>query len=528
MTQNQDNLIKLNISDEIEKVSQVSFNPKFVTIGHVKAVFDGVALITGLTGGRIGERVEFENGASGMILNLKEGEVGVAIFDDYSQIEYGSEVHGTNEILSVAASYSLLGRVINPLTKPIDGKGKIVESKEKSVLMPVEKVAPGVIERQDVRTPLQTGIKAIDTLVPIGRGQRQLIIGDRGVGKTALAIDAIINQAKINRTLSQNKNLGKDEKRVISIYVSVGQKQSKLTQVVAKLEEHDAMGDCIVVSAGAADSASLQYIAPFAATAIAEYFMDKGEDILIVYDDLSKHAWAYRELSLLLKRPSGREAYPGDIFYLHSRLLERSARMSDANGGGSITALPIIETLAGDISAYIPTNVISITDGQIYLEPDLFYSGVRPAISVGLSVSRVGGDAQIKAMKQVAGTLKLDLAQYREFAAFAQFGSDLDESTKQRLNRGIKVTESLKQKQYEPLSVTEQIASVWAAVKGYTDDISKEKVEDFLKQWLFTIKKTNLEKNIKRDGKLSEESEKMMEKEIEKVKRMFTSNSTQE
>lgn len=515
MTQNQDNLVALNILDEIEKVSKVSFDPKFVTVGHVKAVFDGVALVTGLAGGRIGERVEFTNGESGMILNLKEGEVGIAIFDDYSKIEFGSEVHGTNEILSVTASYELLGRVINPLVKPIDGKGKIVSAKGKETLMPVEKVAPGVIERQDVRTPLQTGIKAIDTLVPVGRGQRQLIIGDRGVGKSAIAIDTIINQAKIN------KGLGKGEKKVISIYVSIGQKQSKLTQVVAKLEEHNAMSDCIVVSAGASDSASLQYIAPFASVAIAEYFMDKGEDVLIVYDDLSKHAWAYRELSLLLKRPSGREAYPGDIFYLHSRLLERSARMSDANGGGSITALPIIETLAGDISAYIPTNVISITDGQIYLEPDLFYSGVRPAVSVGLSVSRVGGDAQIKAMKQVAGTLKLDLAQYREFAAFAQFGSDLDESTKQRLNRGVKVTESLKQKQYEPLSVTEQIASVWAATKGYTDDIPKEKIEDFLKQWLFAVKKTNLEKNIKKDGKITEESEKMMEKEVEKVKKMF-------
>lgn len=515
MKNTQGDSIAFDIAKEVNAISNISFDTKLVTTGRVKAIFDGVALVNGLAGGMIGERVEFENGAIGMILNLKEAEVGVAIFDDYSKIEYGSEVSGTGEILSVNASYDLLGRIINPLIKPIDGKGKITVSKSKTEPMPVEKVAPGVIERQDVRVPLQTGIKAIDTLVPIGRGQRQLIIGDRGVGKSAIAIDAIINQSKIN------KKLGKDEKRVISIYVSIGQKQSKLTQVVAKLEEHSAMQDCIVVSAGASDSASLQYIAPFAATAIAEYFMSKGEDVLIVYDDLSKHAWAYRELSLLLKRPSGREAYPGDIFYLHSRLLERAARMSDVNGGGSITALPIIETLAGDISAYIPTNVISITDGQIYLEPDLFYSGVRPAISVGLSVSRVGGDAQIKAMKQVAGTLKLDLAQYREFAAFAQFGSDLDDATKQRLNRGIKVTESLKQKQYEPLSVTEQIASVWAAVKGYTDDIPKEKIEDFLKQWLFVVHKINLEKNIQKDGKLTEESEKIMDKEISKLKKTF-------
>jgi F-type H+-transporting ATPase subunit alpha len=376
-------------------------------------------------------------------------------------------------------------------------------------------VAPGVIERQDVRIPLQTGIKDIDALVPIGRGQRELIIGERGVGKTAIAVDTIINQARIN------KKLVKGEKRVISIYVSIGQKQSKLAQVVAKLDEYDALDDCIVVNAGASDSASLQYIAPFAACAIGEYFMEKGEDVLIVYDDLSKHAWAYRELSLLLKRPSGREAYPGDIFYLHSRLLERAARMSEKNGGGSITALPIIETLAGDISAYIPTNVISITDGQIYLEPDLFYSGVRPAISVGLSVSRVGGDAQIKAMKQVAGTLKLDLAQYRELAAFAQFGSDLDEATQSRLNRGVKVTEVLKQKQYEPLSVTDEIASIWVAVKGHIDDIPKERVEEFLEEWLSFIRRSDLEKTIKIDGKLTEKSEAMMQKEVLKIKKTF-------
>jgi F-type H+-transporting ATPase subunit alpha len=515
MTKKKEDVISLDISKEIKAVEDLTFSAKMVSTGEVKAILDGVALVTGLSGGMIGEKVEFANGVSGMILNLKEGEVGVAVFGDYSKIEFGSEVTASGQVLSVMTSYGLLGRIITPLIEPIDGKGKIIFKEKESLLMPVEKVAPSVIERQDVRTPLQTGIKDIDALVPIGRGQRELIIGDRGVGKTAIAVDTIINQARIN------KKLGKGEKRVISIYVSIGQKQSKLAQVVAKLEEYDALDDCIVVNAGASDSASLQYISPFAACAIGEYFMEKGEDVLIIYDDLSKHAWAYRELSLLLKRPSGREAYPGDIFYLHSRLLERAARMSEKNGGGSITALPIIETLAGDISAYIPTNVISITDGQIYLEPDLFYSGVRPAISVGLSVSRVGGDAQIKAMKQVAGTLKLDLAQYRELAAFAQFGSDLDEATQNRLNRGVKVTEVLKQKQYEPLSVTDQIASLWVAVKGHIDDIPKERVEEFLEEWLSFVRRSDLEKIIKTDGKLTEKSEDIMQKEVIKIKKTF-------
>jgi F-type H+/Na+-transporting ATPase subunit alpha len=506
--------ITLDISKEISLIQNATLSPKIVSTGKVKSVLDGVAQVTGLTSGMVGEKVEFESGTTGMILNLTEDEAGIAIFGSYKEIKYQSEVVATGQILSVNASYNLLGRIVNPLIEPIDGKGAIKSSKSDKQ-MPVEKVAPGVIERQDVRTPFQTGIKAIDILVPIGRGQRQLIIGDRGTGKTALVLDSIINQAKIN------KNLISSEKRIISIYVSIGQKDSKLTQVAAKLAEHDALNETIIISAGAADPASLQFIAPFAGAAIAEYFMERGEDVLIVYDDLSKHAWAYRELSLLLKRPSGREAYPGDIFYLHSRLLERAARMSDKNGGGSITALPVIETLAGDISAYIPTNVISITDGQIYLEPDLFYSGMRPAISVGLSVSRVGGDAQTKAMKQIAGTLKLDLAQYRELAAFAQFGSDLDEATKDRLNRGAKVTEILKQKQFSPLSVTEQVASVWAAVNGHLDDIAKEKVEEFLKQWLLTVHKTPLENNIKKDGRLTDEAEKIMKKEIIRVKKIF-------
>ncbi|MBI3887928.1 F0F1 ATP synthase subunit alpha, partial [Candidatus Microgenomates bacterium] len=439
--------IAKDIEEQVKKLDNLVWDPKAVNVGKVESVSDGVVVASGLGGGMVGELVEFiQNNVLGMILNLKQSEVGIIVLGDYLEIKQGDEIKSTGKVLSIKASYNLLGRIVNPLMSPIDAKGSI-KALPKDKVMPVEKVAPGVIERADVRTPLQTGIKAVDALVPIGRGQRELIIGDRGIGKTAIAIDAIINQSRLNKTLSEG------EKRVLSIYVSIGQKQSKLAQVVGKLTDSDALEDTIIVNASASDPASLQYLAPFTACALAEYFMGLGEDVLIVYDDLSKHAWAYRELSLLLRRPSGREAYPGDIFYLHSRLLERAAKMSEKNGGGSITALPIIETLAGDISAYIPTNVISITDGQIYLEPDIFYSGVRPAVSIGLSVSRVGGDAQIKGMKQVAGTLKLDLAQYRELAAFAQFGSDLDESTKKRLDRGKRVSEILKQGQFNPLPV---------------------------------------------------------------------------
>lgn len=511
------NSISEAIAAQITAIEEKKFDAKIVSVGKIVAVSDGVVLVSGLSAGMIGELVQFPNGASGMVLNLRSEEVGVIVFGDYTTLGEGDEVRATGQVLAVRGGYGLLGRIIDPLANTIDGKGKIANAREDK-LMPVEKVAPGVIERQDVRIPLQTGIKSIDALIPIGRGQRELIIGDRGIGKTAIAIDAIINQARIN------KDLKKGEKRVLSIYVSIGQKQSKLTQVVSKLDETDALGDCVIVSASASDSASLQYIAPFAACALAEYFMEKGEDVLIVYDDLSKHAWAYRELSLLLKRPSGREAYPGDIFYLHSRLLERAARMSEENGGGSITALPIIETLAGDISAYIPTNVISITDGQIFLEPDIFYSGVRPAVSVGLSVSRVGGDAQIKAMKQVAGTLKLDLAQFRELAAFAQFGSDLDESTQKRLSRGQKITEVLKQKQYEPLMVSLQIASIWAAVNGHLDEVETAKIPEFLKEYLAVLGGTKFDSELHAEKKITPEIEKLLESEIEKIKKLYGNN----
>ncbi len=508
--------IALELEKELRGAAGKFADEAVVSVGTVESVSDGVATLSGLSAGMVGELIAFPHNIMGMILNLRDQEVGAIILGDYTKIHQGDEVRATGKVLKIRASYSLLGRIVDPLMRPLDGRG-VVASKKEDQELPIEKVAPGVIERQDVHVPLQTGIKAIDALVPIGRGQRELIIGDRGIGKTALAVDSIINQAKINKTL------GSGEKRVLSIYVAIGQKQSKVAQVVAKLTEAEALKDTIIVSAAASDPASLQYLAPFAACAVAEYFMSLGEDVLIVYDDLSKHAWAYREISLLLRRPSGREAYPGDIFYLHSRLLERAARMSEENGGGSITALPIIETLAGDISAYIPTNVISITDGQIYLEPDLFYSGIRPAISVGLSVSRVGGDAQVKAMKQVAGTLKLDLAQYRELAAFAQFGSDLDEATQKRLNRGVKVTEILKQQQYAPLSLTEEVASLWLGVRGHLDDVAVAQIAEFLPTFLEQIKKTTFAKDLQKAGKLTEEIEKQLTSEVITLKKKYLS-----
>jgi len=512
------NVIAKAIEEQIESLRKAKVDVRPVPTGHVESISDGVAVLSGLSAGMMGELIEFGDGVMGMILNLKESEVGAVILGDYSNIKQGDEVRATGKILTTPASFEFLGRVLNPLMQPVDGKGKVKATKDQ-MDMPVEKIAPGVIKRQDVRTPLQTGIKAIDALVPIGRGQRQLIIGDRGIGKSALAVDAIINQARLNKQI-EDGGKGKN-KRVLSIYVAIGQKQSKVAQVVAKLEEMDALSDCVVVAAAASDAASLQYLAPFTATALAEYFMEKGEDVLIVYDDLSKHAWAYREISLLLRRPSGREAYPGDIFYLHSRLLERAARMSEANGGGSITALPIIETLAGDISAYIPTNVISITDGQIYLEPDLFYSGIRPSISVGLSVSRVGGDAQIKAMKQVAGTLKMDLAQYRELAAFAQFGSDLDEATQKRLDRGKKMTEILKQAQFDPMPVETQIVSIWAGARGHLDTVDITQLNDFINAFLKILEKTPLLKSIRDEKILTPEIEEKLTKEVFKAKEKF-------
>ncbi len=503
-------VIAREISRQIEGYSDYS---KWQNIGQIASAGDGVALVSGLHQAQLGELIQLPGNSLGVILSLGESDISLAVMGPFAHLNSGDKVIGTGKVLSVTASPNLLGRVVDPLLAPIDGRGEI-KSHPKAKSMPVEKIAPGVIRRQDVRTPLQTGLKIIDALLPIGRGQRELIIGDRGVGKTAIAIDTIINQSRLNAKLQPG------EKRVICIYVAIGQKQSKVAQVMGKLAEENALDSTIIISASASDVASLQYLAPFSATAVAEYFMDQGEDVLIVYDDLTKHAWAYRELSLLLRRPSGREAYPGDIFYLHSRLLERAARMSDQEGGGSITALPIIETQAGDISAYIPTNVISITDGQIYLEPDLYYAGIRPAVSVGLSVSRVGGDAQTKAMKQVAGKLKLDLAQYRELAAFAQFGSDLDEATQKRLTRGKAITELLKQDQYHPLSIEQQVAAIWLGMSGYLDAVPINEIaattDKFIANLLHTPK-SPLE-IIRNQKVLSPETEKLLVKQAQNQK----------
>ncbi len=466
---------------------------------------DGVATVTGLDNVSMGEIVILKNNIYGLVLNLKKDSAGVIILSDYESIKEGDVVFATDEILKVPAGYEMIGRVINPLGQAIDGKEAF--KIEKTML--VEKTAAGVIYRKSVDTPLQTGLKAVDSMIPIGRGQRELIIGDRGVGKTAIAIDTIINQKK------------QSKKKVICIYCAIGQKQSKIAQLTAKLDQSGAMKYTFVVASGAADSAAMQYLAPYSATAMAEFFLEKGEDVLIVYDDLSKHAWAYRQISLLLKRPSGREAYPGDIFYLHSRLLERSVKLDEKYGGGSITALPIIETLAGDVSAYIPTNVISITDGQIFLEQDLFNAGVRPAVNIGISVSRVGGAAQIKAMKQVAGDLKLSLAQYRELAAFAQFGSDLDRATQEKLIRGEKISEVLKQPQYQPYSVSDQILIIWAATKGHLDDIQKEEITVFEKDFLnFAHQKyADIFDSIETEKKISEDTFSLMKKAIDEFKK---------
>lgn len=421
-------------------------------VGTVITVGDGICRIFGLEGTMAGELLEFESGVRGLALNLEEDNVGCVILGDYSEIKEGSRVKRTGQIMNVPVGEALIGRVVDPLGGPLDGKGPIVTDK----FRPVEAPAPGVMARQSVNEPMQTGLKSIDSMVPIGRGQRELIIGDRQTGKTAIAIDTILNQKGQN---------------MICIYVAIGQKASTVASVVNRLEQAGAMDYSIVVSAAASEPAPLLYIAPYAGAAIGEEFMYNGKHVLIIYDDLTKQAAAYREISLLLRRPPGREAYPGDVFYLHSRLLERAAKLSDEMGGGSMTALPIIETQAGDVSAYIPTNVISITDGQIFLETDLFFSGFRPAINVGLSVSRVGGSAQIKAMKQVAGTLRLDLAQYRELAAFAQFGSDMDKATRDSLAHGARMMEILKQDQYSPLAVEEQVAVLYAAVNGFLSDV---------------------------------------------------------
>ena len=481
-------------------------------VGQVLSVGDGIARIYGLDNVEAGEMVEFSEGTKGMALNLETDNVGVVIFGDDSHIKEGDIVKRTGEIVDVPVGKELLGRVVDGLGNPIDGKGPI-NSKDKKR---VEVKAPGIIPRKSVSEPMQTGLKAIDSLIPIGRGQRELIIGDRQTGKTAIAIDTIINQKEINKSDDESKKL-------YCVYVAIGQKRSTVAQIVKTLEDAGAMEYSIVVAATASDPAPLQFLAPYTGCAMGEYFRDNGMHGLIVYDDLSKQAVAYRQMSLLLRRPPGREAFPGDVFYLHSRLLERAAKLNDENGGGSLTALPIIETQASDVSAYIPTNVISITDGQIFLETELFFQGIRPAVNVGISVSRVGSAAQIKAMKQVAGTIKLELAQYREMAAFAQFGSDLDASTQQLLNRGSKLTELLKQGQYSPLKVEEQVVSIFAGVKGFLDDIQNSKIKSFEDQLLSAIKSQSPDilKNIVSSGKLDDANEKKLKDFIDNFKKEF-------
>ncbi len=496
------NVISL-VEKEIEnlKTSAVMEN-----VGTVVEVGDGIAKVEGLSQVQMSELVEFSGGIQGLALNLEEHSVGVIVLGDFTQIKEGDEVKTTGKLLQVPVGDELAGRVVDAMGNPLDGKGPIKTKKS----YPVEKVAPGVITRKHVSVPLQTGIKAIDAMIPIGRGQRELIIGDRNTGKTTIAIDTIINQ-----------------KDVICIYVAIGQKASKIAQLVNKLEENGAMEHTIIVSASAADPATMQYLAPYSGCAMGEYFMDEGKDALIIYDDLSKHAWAYRQVSLLLRRPSGREAYPGDVFYLHSRLLERAARMDEKYGGGSLTALPVIETQAGDVSAYIPTNVISITDGQIYLESDLFYAGTRPALNVGLSVSRVGGDAQLKAMKAVAGKLRLDLAQFRELAAFAQFSSDLDPATKAQIDRGRRITEILKQPPYNPVPVAEQIAILWAVTQGHLDEIEVEKVREFEERFLTHLRLSDkkLLSDITEKKVLDEGLTAQLEKAVKKVLAQFSGAS---
>ncbi len=451
------------IKDLKERLEGFQSQTRFEKVGEVAQIGDGVARVHGLREVSAQEMVEFETESGkilGVAFNLEEDEVGVVVLGDQKTIKEGNIVRATGRILSVPVGPALIGRVLNALGEPVDGKGAIKSEK----YYPVEKVAPGVITRESVRQSVQTGIKAIDGMIPIGRGQRELIIGDRQTGKTAIAIDTILNQ--------------KDQD-MICIYVAIGQKESKIAKIVKELTERGAMAYTCVVLAGASEPAALSYIAPYAGCAIGEYFMDAGKDVLVVYDDLSRHAVAYRQISLLLRRPPGREAYPGDVFYLHSRLLERAAKLGKEYGGGSLTALPIIETQAGDVSAYVPTNVISITDGQIYLETDLFYQGIRPALNVGISVSRVGSSAQIKAMKKVAGKLRLDMAQYRELAGFAQFASDLDEGTRKQIERGRRMVEILKQPQYAPLPVENQVAILYAATNGYLDDVAVENVQEF-------------------------------------------------
>ena len=500
-------------ADEISKIIRqqiegIDTGVEVSEVGTVIQTGDGIAEIYGLERVMSGELLDLPNEVAGIALNLEEDKVGAVLFGDYEKIKEGDTVRRTKRIMSVPVGEAIIGRVVDPLGRPLDGRGPI----DTTEFNPLEKIAPGVMDRQPVREPMLTGLKAIDAMVPIGRGQRELIIGDRQTGKTAVALDAIINSK------------GKD---LICIYVAIGQKESTVAQVKKTLEDYDAMSYSIIVDASAASPAAMQYIAPYSGTAMGEFFRDRGQHVLCIYDDLSKHAWAYRSISLLLRRPPGREAYPGDVFYLHSRLLERAAKLSDPLGGGSLTALPVIETQAGDISAYIPTNVISITDGQIFLESDLFHQGFRPAINVGNSVSRVGGSAQTKAMKQIAGTLRLDLAQYRDLAAFAQFGSDLDKATQQQLNRGQRLTEILKQPQYSPMPVEQQVVSIWAATKGFIDDIAVADVRKFeqgLLSFMETSKGSVLDK-IRERKKLDEEIETELRAAVTEFKDRFGSES---
>jgi len=494
-----------------DQVNNFGTEAEVAEVGQVLSVGDGIARVYGLDNVQAGEMVEFPGGISGMALNLEADNVGVVIFGDDRGIKEGDTVKRTGSIVDAPVGRELLGRVVDALGNPIDGKGDIA-SKERSI---VDVRAPGIIPRKSVHEPVQTGLKAIDSLVPVGRGQRELIIGDRQTGKTAVAIDTILNQKAINDADDESKKL-------YCVYVAIGQKRSTVAQIVKELDERGALEYTVVVAATASEPAPLQYLAPYTGSAIGEWFRDNKMHSLIIYDDLSKQAVAYRQMSLLLRRPPGREAYPGDVFYLHSRLLERSAKLNEENGAGSMTALPIIETQGGDVSAYIPTNVISITDGQIFLETDLFYQGIRPAINVGLSVSRVGSSAQIKAMKQVAGSIKLELAQYREMAAFAQFGSDLDAATQQLLARGARLTELLKQGQYEPLSVEEQVVVIYAGVKGYLDKIEIADIAKFESTLLSSLRESkNILDSIKSKAALDDDIEKSITSLIEEVSKEF-------
>jgi F-type H+/Na+-transporting ATPase subunit alpha len=494
-----------------EQIKKFGEKTETSEIGQVLSVGDGIARVYGLDSVQAGEMVEFSGGLKGMALNLENENVGVVIFGDDRTIKEGDVVKRTGSIVDTPVGKGLLGRVVDALGNPIDGKGNLDKKLERKR---VDVKAPGIIPRQSVNEPMQTGLKAIDSLIPVGRGQRELIIGDRQTGKTAVAIDTIINQKEINKS-------GEEKDKLYCIYVAIGQKRSTVAQIVKTLEDAGAMDYTTIVSATASDPAPLQFLAPYTGCTMGEYFRDNGMHALIIYDDLSKQAVAYRQMSLLLRRPPGREAYPGDVFYLHSRLLERSAKLNDKMGGGSLTALPIIETQAGDVSAYIPTNVISITDGQIFLETELFNQGIRPAVNVGLSVSRVGSAAQTKAMKKVAGSIKLELAQYREMAAFAQFGSDLDASTQQLLNRGSKLTELLKQDQYSPMPVAQQVIAVFSGVKGFLDDVELVNIKNIEKQIYEEVKSTSPDiiDSINNSGKLEENVEKKLITLIEKFKK---------